>query len=260
MQNKEHFKPKILFVDDEKNIIEGMKRMLYPMRKEWDMIFTTSGIKALEYLKTNSVDVIISDMRMPEMDGARLLSEVKQLYPSTARYILSGYSDKSMILKTIDSADQFLSKPCNPNMIKRVIAQALSKHDSPNSKMVIEYISNIEKIPSTPKIYNQLTHILRNENYSIKEVATAIQRDVIISAKILQLVNSTFFGLKSNITDISHAVTFLGIDVLKAIIISIETFNQFTDEEMTRFNIDYIYKHATHCVIPPLLTDVISRG
>ncbi len=243
----ENLKPKVMFVDDEKNIIDGMKRMLYPMRKEWDMIFTTSGIKALEFMKTNHVDVIISDMRMPEMDGSELLTIIKEKYPSTARYILSGYSDKDMILKTIDSADQFLSKPCNSNMIKRVIKKVLNKKNSTNKRKVIEYMSQIETMPTLPKVHRRLTRTLQSDDYTIKTIAEIIQHDVAIAAKIMQLVNSTFFGLKRSISDLTEAVTYLGIDVIKAIIASVGTFSQFTDEEMKTFEIDALYRHCTTC-------------
>ena len=180
-------KPKIIFVDDEKNIIDGMKRMLYPMRKEWEMIFTTSGNKALEYMENHSVDIIISDMRMPEIDGSELLNTVKERHPQTARYILSGYSDKEMILKTIDSADQFLSKPCSPNLIKRIIKKTLNNEHTKNKQRAIEYISNIEKLPTLPHIYERLSQMMEDPDCTAKAIAALIQQDVAISAKIMQL-------------------------------------------------------------------------
>ncbi|MGL1935076.1 MAG: response regulator [Fibrobacterales bacterium] len=242
-------KPRILFVDDEKNIIDGIKRMLYPMRKEWEMIFTTSGQKALDYMAEHPVNVIISDMRMPEMDGSELLNTVKERHPQTARYILSGYSDKEMILKTIDSADQFLSKPCNPNLIKRVIQKVLNNDHTKNKQRALEYISRIEKLPTLPAVYEKLTRIMKNPECSAKLIASVIQQDVAMSAKILQLVNSTFFGLKNEVNDLTQAVTFLGFDVVKAVIVSVETFNQFTEDEMKTFDVDMLYAHATRCSI-----------
>ncbi|MGL1903610.1 MAG: response regulator [Fibrobacterales bacterium] len=240
-------KPRIIFVDDEKNIIDGMKRMLYPMRKEWEMIFTTSGQKALDYMAEHPVNVIISDMRMPEMDGSELLNTVKERHPQTARYILSGYSDKEMILKTIDSADQFLSKPCNPNLIKRVIRKVLDNEHTKNKQRAIEYISQIEKLPTLPTVYAQLSRIMEDPECSAKVIASVIQQDVAISAKIMQLVNSTFFGLQNEVNDLTQAVTYLGFDVVKAVIVSVGTFNQYTEEEMKTFNVDMLYKHATRC-------------
>ena len=101
-------KKSILFVDDDQRLLDGLRRELFCMNNKWMMKFVTSGQEALALLKEYPFDVIISDMRMPGMDGAQLLSKVKELYPDIIRFILSGNSDTEMIMKTINSTDQFL--------------------------------------------------------------------------------------------------------------------------------------------------------
>ena len=83
----------ILFVDDEPNIIEALRRMLFPLRKEWNMSFCSGASEALAAMEQQRFDVIVSDMRMPGMDGAQLLAEVKTRYPDTVRFILTGQTD-----------------------------------------------------------------------------------------------------------------------------------------------------------------------
>lgn len=112
---------RILFVDDEQKILEGLRRRLHPMRHEWKMTFVTSGAEALETLMACPFDVVVSDMRMPGMDGAQLLAEVMRSYPKVVRIILSGYSDQEQLLKAEGSAHQFLPKPCETDAIKAAI-------------------------------------------------------------------------------------------------------------------------------------------
>ena len=107
-------KRRLLFVDDEEHILDGLRRMLRPMRGQWDMVFAGSGEEALAIMEETPFDVVISDMRMPEMDGAQLLSEVQKRHPEAARIILSGYAAKESVLRTVGPTHQYLAKPCDP--------------------------------------------------------------------------------------------------------------------------------------------------
>ena len=97
---------RILFVDDEQNVLLGIRRATRSMRHEWEMSFVESGAAALEHFAANDVDVLVTDMRMPGMDGAELLQSVKDRYPGTARIILSGHSDQEAIFRSTTSAHE----------------------------------------------------------------------------------------------------------------------------------------------------------
>ena len=99
-------KKRILFVDDEALVLQGLQRMLRPLREEWDMEFAESGVKALELMAQHPFDVIVSDMRMPGMNGAQLLNEVMVRHPQTVRLILSGQAEKDLIVKCVGATHQ----------------------------------------------------------------------------------------------------------------------------------------------------------
>jgi YesN/AraC family two-component response regulator len=112
-------KPRILFVDDEESIISRLKRILHPYKNEWEVHFAQSGIEALEIMEKTPVNVIISDMRMPVMNGAELLLQVQQKYPETIRIILSGQSDEELIMKSIKVAPRFFFETMQSRIISR---------------------------------------------------------------------------------------------------------------------------------------------
>lgn len=101
----------VLFVDDEVNILSSLKRGL--IEEKYTSFFASSGKEALEILKENKMSVIVSDMRMPEMDGLQLLREVELLYPRIVKIILSGYTQLPQILTVINQVDifKFITKP-----------------------------------------------------------------------------------------------------------------------------------------------------
>ena len=105
---------RLLFVDDEVRILQGLQRQLRVMKDEWQMDFVDSGPKALDFLAANPVDVLVTDMLMPGMDGAQLLAAVMNRHPRTVRLVLSGHADREAVLRLVGPAHQYLSKPCNP--------------------------------------------------------------------------------------------------------------------------------------------------
>lgn len=119
-------KKAILFVDDDTSIIHGLKRLMRIMRYEWDMFFAESGQEALSILALNRIDIIVADMRMPEMDGLELLNKVKKLYPHVIRIIFSGHFDHEMTLHSLKIAHQCLAKPCSANTLQNTIERTCS--------------------------------------------------------------------------------------------------------------------------------------
>ncbi len=237
-------KRRILFVDDEPLILGGLKRMLYNMRQEWDLFFALGPTEALNLLNDHYFDVVISDMRMPEMDGAELLTFVREKYPKTVRFILSGFSDKDMIMRTVDSTDQFLNKPCNAEELIGAIKQALNITKIVPADQIDQFILNAGNLATLPGTYTRLEDVLRSSSSSVGDVASIVSSDVPITAKVLQLVNSAFFGLRQHVKNIDHAVSLLGYETIKGLVLTNHVFDKFSNDLIDRFQIQSIYDHC----------------
>ena len=142
----------VLFVDDERYVLDGLRRMLHFCRGEWRMTFTTSGSEALRSLAVTPYDVIVTDMRMPGISGAELLAEVSQQYPHIIRIILSGMCDREQTLASAVSAHQFLAKPCDPAALKAAVDRALAMHATLGNDAVKSFISRLKSLPSMPVV------------------------------------------------------------------------------------------------------------
>jgi HD-like signal output (HDOD) protein len=234
---------KILFVDDEPNIIQGLKRMLHSMRNEWEMFFVESGEAALKILASGNIDILVTDMRMPQMDGAQLLYIVKEKYPGVVRIILSGYSEKEFIMKTSSTAHQFLGKPCKVEALKSTIQRICNLRTLVCSDEVRKKVAGLSNLPSLPDIYKKLDDELNSTNVSIKRIGDIISKDLTMTAKILQMVNSAFFGLPQNINDPVQAANFLGMDTIKSLVLFHHLFSMFEKIESVQ---DYLKKMWDH--------------
>ncbi|MBW1802965.1 MAG: HDOD domain-containing protein [Deltaproteobacteria bacterium] len=246
-------KRQIIFVDDEPMILQGLRRMLRGMRHEWDMVFALGGPEALEFMAKNPFDVIVSDMRMPDMDGAQLLDKVKKLYPYTVRIILSGHSEKEMIMKAVRPAHQYLSKPCDAGKLKSTIDRSCRVRDLLAQDNLKDLVSQIESLPSLPAIYKELVDMLQSSDGSIQKIGEVIARDMGMTAKILQLVNSAFFGVPRHISNPPQAVSLLGLDTVKALVLTIGIFSKFEKDRLLGLGVESLWDHS-------MKTGTIAKG
>ena len=237
---------RILFVDDEPHVLQGLQRMLRTMRSEWQMDFASSGQEALKLLRQQPYDVIVSDMRMPGMDGADLLKEVMRRYPKMVRFILSGHSDREMILKSVGPTHQFLTKPCSAESLKAALHRAVALREFLANEALLSRVSRMKSLPSLPTLYSRILKELQQPGASIKRIGDIIARDVGMTAKILQLVNSAFFGLPRHISSPSQAVSLLGLDTVRALVLSIQVFAGFEKTGVDNFSIESLWRHSVN--------------
>jgi len=214
------------------------------MRNEWDMAFATGGLAALDLMAQDDFDVIVSDMRMPEMDGAELLTAVKETYPRTVRIILSGHAEREMILRTVRPAHQYLSKPCDAETIKTTIRRACALRDVLNQESLKAVTCRLESLPCVPSLYNKVMEELQRPDCSIDRVGCIIATDVAMTAKILQLTNSAFFGMRRRFSEVTKAVVFLGLDTVKSLVFTLGVFEQFDSAKMEVLNIENLMNHS----------------
>ncbi|GAB4317513.1 MAG: response regulator [Candidatus Zixiibacteriota bacterium] len=237
-------KKRILFVDDDPNVLHGLRRMLHRMRDMWDMEFVESGELALDRLEEQQFDVVVSDMRMPGMNGAQLLEQIQQRHPQTVRLILSGYSDQELVLRSVGPAHQFLAKPCDADTLVQCVKRSCALREFLSNQFISTTIGRIKALPVLPSVYTELLNTLADEEASLADVGRIISRDVGMSAKILQLVNSAFFGLRQEIEDPSRAVMFLGLDTIKSLVLSVSVFSSFDAGTVEEFSVDGLQLHS----------------
>jgi HD-like signal output (HDOD) protein len=237
-------KRRILFVDDEELLLNGLQRMLRSMRHKWEMRFVDNGQAALDLIQRETFDAVITDMKMPGMNGVQFLETVMQDYPDIVRIILSGQLDQEMILKTVRSAHQHLSKPCDADLLKATLAQAFGLRDLLADDNIQKLVSRIESLPSLPSLYLQIMEELQSANTSFKKIGEIIAKDVGMTAKILQMVNSAFFGLRRQISNPQDAVSYLGFETIKSLVLSAKIFSQFDQKKLPGFSLDNLWNHS----------------
>jgi len=235
----------VLFVDDEAGVLDGLRRMLFPLRREWNQLFAGSGAEALRILDEQPVDVIVSDMRMPEMDGAALLREVRARHPEVIRFILTGQTDDEAVYRTVGNAHQFLMKPCPAKVLKNAISRALTLRERLANPAVTKLVTETGELPAIPEVYRQLCEELNSPEGSVANIGRIIEKDPGMTAKILQLVNSAFFGLRRPVSTATQAVAMLGLETIRSLVLSVGLFSHFEQRQFAEgFSLHTLWTHG----------------
>jgi HD-like signal output (HDOD) protein len=178
------------------------------------------------------------------MDGAQLLEEVQKRSPQTLRMVLSGQSDRETILRSVNPAHQFISKPCEAEELKSRLTRAFALKDLLQNPGLRELVTKLDNLPSLPHVYLQLNQELRRPEPELQKIDELIGADMAMTAKVLKLVNSAFFCLPCEISRASHAVKLLGLDTLRALVLTAHVFEQFESHVLTAEDVQQISDHS----------------
>lgn len=214
----------VMFVDDESRVLSGIERAIMMQDTEWECRFANSGPEALTMLEETPADVVVSDMRMPFMDGAELLAQVRNRWPGTIRIILSGYSEPGATQRMLEVAHRFVSKPCDNATLVEMIESALSLRTMFKDPTVLDVVGRINQLPAAPNVFIEVQQLLNNPESDTRQIAELLGSDPALSVKIMQLANSAWFNRGSQIHDIGSAVTLLGLDQVKLLVLASHCF------------------------------------
>ncbi len=237
---------RVLFVDDEPRILDGLRRMLRVLRNEWDMEFAEGGARAIEVLAAHRFDVIVSDMRMPGIDGAELLLHCKRHHPDMMRIVLSGHMELESALRSIAVAHQFLTKPCDADTVRKVLNRSAALQDLLGDPSLRAMLTCIQGVPISPRTHFELTAALDDPEVSIQAVARIIEPNPALTAMILQLVNSAFLGLPHQVSNMITAIHAIGLTMLRNLVLYFEIVQAMQAQDVsTQFSFEAHGHHAT---------------
>ena len=226
-------KPRILFVDDEVDLLAGMRQSLRKERKRWELKFACGAAEAMEILSERNPDVVVTDMRMPGKNGVQLLEEVAQAAPRTLRFVLSGEASEELSMRAVPLTHQWMSKPCSRETLVRTIERALSITGYLTDARALEMVLGTKSLPAAPDAYRAMMEALRDPGVDLDVIADRIEADAALSARVLQMSNSSFFGRRQEIVRIRDAVTTLGLRLIADLVLASEVFESWMPEDST---------------------------
>lgn len=250
---------RILCVDDEVEILRALKRVF--ILTDYEIFTASSAEEAFIIMRDNEIDMIISDMRMPEVDGYKLLSQVKMLYPDIIRIMLSGYSDEKLIIKAVQEniVKSYIFKPWENKSLLGTVERIFKLHDDMKGKNIEKIVEKFHDIPTISRSYKSIKESIE-EDLDFDIIAELIERDSAIAAKILRIANSAFYGI--NTADIKKAITYLGMNNIRDIVMSTSIFESFERNYKSKEIYKKIWKHSflTNKIMDYLYREVLKKS
>ncbi|GFK95186.1 Hydrogenase transcriptional regulatory protein hupR1 [Fundidesulfovibrio magnetotacticus] len=237
-------KKRILFADDDPQLLAATRRMLWHTRDRWDLSFARTAAQALDILRDAPHDVAVCDLRLPDTGGRRLLKEVRRLYPWMLRIVLTGDTDQGRILQSVAVAHQFLAKPVSARQLEAVIARGCTLRDAILSEQVKARIGRIDALPAMPETFTRLVEAVEDERVPVEAVARIVAADVGLSADVLRLVNSAFFGRAGRVRDVTQAVTFLGLSAIRSLAMGVALIKAFDKATAPGMDFSLLWEHS----------------
>jgi len=235
---------RILLVDDNRDELQAIEQMLADMEGQWKIECADNGALALQKFQLHPFDVVVADFHMPKMTGEELLKKLALRHPDTVRIVLSGFFDAKVTDRLIQTAHHYLYKPCTAIELKEAIARALFLRDLLANQELKNFISQIPALPCPPTQYTELLLELQKAVPSIEEITNTLCRDGGLSSKLLQLSNSPFFGLSERVGEVEQAIDLLGIEPVKALVLSLQTFSAFERLRKDERSIKPLWNHS----------------
>ena len=253
----------ILFVDDDELLLEALRDALRPYRRRWQMTFVTSSADALATLAEQPYDVVVSDLRMPSMDGASLLDLVRERCPAAVRIVLSGHADMTMVARAAAVAHRLIAKPCETAELATVIERSCAIVDMAARVKLDRHAIGASALPSVPRIYAELSELMATGTASAADAAHVVERDIAMAAKVLQLANCAYFGRRTPVASVPDAVAYLGVDALRALVLHTVAFQQFdVGPRVPGFSVEALHDHCIRVaqLASAIVSDPHTRG
>ena len=236
---------KVLLVEVSPAAGEQLLQRLAVLKADWSMRCVVGEAAALTALAESPADVVITELAGPDFDGVALLRTVRERWPSIARFVLSANTSTQLLMKALPVAHQILCRPFDPAQLQRTVFRACALSSKLYSNGVMASLGSLKSLPAVPRLYQLLSQELDSGRATPKSVATIIEQDMSMTARLLQLVNSAFFGLSRRITNIREAVTYLGFEPIRNLVASSEMFRAMSKLcSPVGFSLDAVQQHS----------------
>ncbi len=212
---------RVLFVDDEPLILRGIENALLFAEYEWDTCFANSGEEAVTCLADSPFDVLVTDMKMPGLSGADVLSHAREHHPAMVRIVLSGECDQELAQRAMPLTHEYVSKPCDPEDLFSIIARVSDASKSLDSPRIAELVGSLDTLPIQPRVFSEIQECI-NRDEGLAAIAQVVESDVAIATSVIRMANSAFYGFGNRATTVRDAVSRLGSNTVSGIAMNAE--------------------------------------
>ena len=214
-----------MLVGDGPRGLQSLRSLASGLGPTWEVVGAPGLAEAQSHLAQEAFDAIVAELRISGASGLQFLNQITELHPRTERFLLADLSDKQAVTKCVGTSHHYLATPCDPQTLCAAIDRAFSLDGWLMNENVRRFIAQMQKLPSIPSLYFQVVKELQSPTSSLETIGNIIAKDLVMTAKLLQLINSAVFGLRRQIANPTEAVLCLGAETTKSVLLLAHTFS-----------------------------------
>lgn len=218
----------ILLVDSDSAALATLVQSLKKLKPDWNILQASTAASALELLTGSVVDCFITEAQLEDSDCFDVLSQVQLLYPATVRFTISDDPNKEIVLENARANHRFLNKSVDVAVIASSIECSLYLHAELSDEQLGLRMRRTTSLPSLPEVYQNMMGELATPHSSLLNVGRIVEKDAALTATVLKIVNSTFYGLSQRVDSVAQAVALLGVHLIKNIALTAKVFSIFS--------------------------------
>ncbi len=235
---------RILLVDGNADLLQTIRRDFWKRHRNWEVVLASTGEEALQALARDPVDIVISDMALPDMEGAELIHRVRELQPGAVRIALADHAMAEWTEKAEGDLHRLFIKPLEPDFLIGAVESLNIEDDETNVRAIRAFVGGLRQIPSLPSLYSELVVLLQREDAGMAEVARLIRRDLGVASQVLKLANSVHAGSDRPVSELGQAVAMLGVDSLRALVLFRGLISSFDSPRPQGLDLEKLWFHS----------------
>jgi len=236
---------KILFVTGSQETIQEIKKIELT-DQEFEFFFVRNNVEAINFISKNDIAIVITDFSTPKLNSSEFLSLLQTNFPRIFRVCLSNLKEKERTILLTKSIHRFIKLPLDQKEFINTITDLAKLLSFNLDAKLVTKINGLGAIPVLPDIYQKLEREISRPTFSMNRVAEIIQRDPLVAARVLHIAHSSFFNIPSSVTDLLQAINFLGVNIIKTLVLYVKIFSLSNVSEETQQKLKDIKAHSTN--------------
>lgn len=237
----------LLVVGGAESLAGELRRLAQHSQHGWSVERCDSGQGAYATLDTKRIAAIVAHDRLPDVQTLAFLEQVRKTHPNVARLVNAPSTAPEAVMlsmKVAHAASQVGVGHKGVSELLDAVERTSRVQHRIHSDQVRSVTNGLDRLPAVPSTYFELVRLAGRSDVSVQDVSNVIERDPVMCVKILQLVNSAFFGMTRRVAAIQQAVSMLGIDLLKGMVLSAHVFATFEAQKAGGFSLELFQKYS----------------
>jgi HD-like signal output (HDOD) protein/CheY-like chemotaxis protein len=237
-------KKRILFVGHDQALCQEVQAHCLGPESVWTAQHVGSEEEALALCHQHTFAAVVADVNLNGKNGTELLDAFMRRQPKALRIVISNLADVESTMKCIGHAHHHVLKPCSAQTLLQALEQGSAQEAWLPSEPVQGLLAQMRQVPSPLKAYTQIVEEMKSPACSLDRIGQLVGQDPAVAAKVLQLANSAVFGREMNVVNLAEAISYIGLETTKAVVLLAHSFSSFDNLKLVRFSIEDLWRHS----------------